>query len=295
MAIDVRQVTASDTAAINRLNIRLAAAGLRHRLADRDPDQVDWTAPDAKPISARLYLAADGQEIRGGVWLREQCFWSDRGAIRAGWAVYPVAESLIDGHAAGVPAGLLFKLLRQQSHLMALGMGGHTGAFAKLLAAARFPGSSVPFLFRLLRPSRVLRRLSIARSTPVRRALADGLAYSGLAWVGNNAVTTARMAIRRRPSNGCTTSVVDRFGDWTDDVWQRAHRSYGLIAFRDCQSLNALYPDDFKALVRLRVQREGNDVGWVIARWSGTCRRLRTGRYRNRAGTTAPAAPRCHG
>jgi len=266
VAIEVREFAAGDVPSIDRLNGRLAAGGQPHRVGALDVDRVERQRREAMPIRARLYVAAEEDEIRGTVWLREQCFWSDGGAIRAGWAVYPVAESLVNGQAAGVPASLLFKLRREQPHLMALGMGGHTGSFAKLLAAARWPGSLVPFFFRILRPSRVLRRLAYARSTRVRRLVADGLAYSGAAWAANNVLTAARAAVGRGTRRPSTATAVDRFGDWADAIWDRSRRSYGLIAFRDSGSLNALYPDDFNRLTRLRVQVHGDDIGWACVR-----------------------------
>ena len=41
---------------------------------------------EREPIVARLYLAADGPEVRGGVWLKEQLFWSGGEPARVGWA-----------------------------------------------------------------------------------------------------------------------------------------------------------------------------------------------------------------
>ena len=161
---------------------------------------------------------------------------------------------------------MLFKVLRQQPLLMALGMGGHVGRFAKLLAAAGWTGSSLPFFFRLLRPARVLRQLRDIRTTRLRRAVADGLAYSGLGWSGAKLVHAACAATRSKPPRAYTSSLVGRFDTWTDELWQRCRDSYGFIAVRDSRALNALYPEGFNALVRLRVQRDGRDIGWVCVR-----------------------------
>ena len=252
--------------AIERLNGRLAAAGLPHRVGRESPGQSDAPSLDHEPIVERLYVAADDEEIRGGVWLKEQVFWSAGRPVRVGWAKYLVAESLIDARAAGVPAGLLFTLLRQQPHLMGLGMGGHSGPYARILAAARWSNSSVPFFFCLIHPSRVLRHLAYARTTSARRMLADGLAHSGLAWAGNKLLAGACAAFRRRPTRGYTCSVVTRFDAWADDLWERCRDSYGFMAVRDSRALNALYPEGFRSLTRLRVQQSGRDVGWICAR-----------------------------
>lgn len=266
MSIVVRRYQAGDAAAIDRLNRRFVAAGLPHRVDCEDVRGGEEPSLDEQPIIARLYVAANAQEVHGGVWLKEQLFWSEGRPVRVGWVEYPVAESLMDGAAAGVPTSLLFTLLRQQPQLMALGMGGHAGPLARLLAAARWDGSSVPFFFGLLRPSRVLRQLSHARTTCTRRMVADGLAYSGLGWIAYKLVSGACAAIRARPPRGYRSVVVDRFGGWADDLWARCRDSYGFIAVRDSRALNSLYPDGFACLARLRVQHGARDVGWICAR-----------------------------
>ena len=266
MTVVVRRFRTADAPAIERLNGRLAAAGLPHRVGHEDSRSGEERRLDTEPIIQRLYVAAAGEEIRGGVGLREQLFWSEGRPVRVGWTVYPVAESLIDGKAAGVPASLLFSLLRQEPHLMALGMGGHAGSFAKILAAARWAGSSLPFFFSLLHPSRVLRHLAYARTTRLRRMLADGVAASGLAWTANKLLAGARAVMRGRPARQCTYSVVDRFDAWADHLWERCRDSYGFIAARDSRALNSLYPESFRCVTRLRVQSSGRDLGWICAR-----------------------------
>jgi hypothetical protein len=262
--IEVRRFRDTDVAAIVGLNARLAAARLPHDVGWEE--RIGEPTLQTQPIIERLYVAAQGDEVRGGVWLKEQMFWSHAGLIRAGWAKYPVSESLIDGSAAGVPASLLFGLLRQQPNLMALGMGGHSGPFARLLAAMRWTSSPVPFFVRLLRPARVLRQIAYARKTRLRRLAADALAWSGLASGTTRALSALRAATAPNPAMACVISVAPRFDAWVDDLWERCRGSYGFVAVRDSRALNALYPERFNRLTRLRVQREGVDIGWICPR-----------------------------
>ena len=264
MSIEVRRFRDSDVPAIVGLNARLAAARLPHDVGREE--RTGEPTLQTQPIVERLYVAAQGDEVRGGVWLKEQMFWSHAGSIRAGWAKYPVSESLIDGSAAGVPASLLFGLLRQQPNLMALGMGGHCGPFARLLSAMRWTISPVPFFVRLLRPARVLRQISYVRRTRLRRLSADALAWSGLASATTRALSALRAVTAPDPAGECVISAVPRFGEWVDDLWERCRGSYGFVAVRDSHALNALYPERFNRLTRLRVQREGGDIGWICPR-----------------------------
>jgi hypothetical protein len=123
----------------------------------------------------------------------------------------------------------------------------------------------VPFFVRVLRPARVLRRLSYARKPRLRRLAADGLAYSGLAWAANSLVAAAH-AIGTSASDGYTISPASRFGTWADEIWEQCRDEYGFVAVRDSIALNSLYPENFNRLVRLIVQRNGTVVGWICPR-----------------------------
>jgi hypothetical protein len=265
-AIQVRRFTAADVPAIQRLDARLAAAGVPHRIGCQDARADGDPSLDREPIIERLYVAAAGDEIRGGVWLKEQMFWSDEGPLRVGWPKYLIAESPVNGMRAVVPASLLFSLVREQPRLLALGMGGTSGPFARLLAAARWNGSAMPFFAAFVRPSRVLRNLSCVRTTWLRRAIADALSYSGLASAAGHLLSVSRAGRRTRAIRKYSGTVVDRFGDWADEVWEQCRDAYSFIAIRDSRAANALYPDGLKCLTRLRVRNDDGDVGWICAR-----------------------------
>lgn len=260
MKIAFRRFRPDDEAAIERLNRRLAAAGLPHRLGGERPDAGEPDLDDA-PLIERLFVATQDHEIRGAVWLKEQRFWCREGVVRAGWMIYPVSESLFDRRFAGVPGTLLFGLLRQQPRLMALGMGGEAGPFARLLASARWDHKLVPFWFRPVDIARCLQQVRAVRPTRPRRILADVLARSGLGRLGLAAVSRLRGS--SAPSPAGKVETVERFGPWADALWERERSAYRLAAERDSRALNALYPNDFVPVTRLRVRGGGRDLGWV--------------------------------
>lgn len=258
--LSVRLFRADDLDAIKRLNQRLASGGAADRMF---PGRTNGSDEDG-PLRSRLFVAADGSEIRGGVWLREQEFWVSGQAVRAGWVKYPVAESLVDAEFAGVPAALILHLRREQPRLMALGLGGHRGPFAQLLNAMRWTGSIVPFYFRVVRPARVLRRLSYLRTTPVRRLALDGLAYSGLSWVFNKALVGARTLRSEKPAEH-SAAVAETFESWADAIWATSRSRYGFVASRSVPTMNAAYPEGAPGLARLRVSSPDREIGWVCA------------------------------
>lgn len=259
----IRRFEPDDGDALERLNQRLAAGGAVDRVYPEDPGTPTPERDADAPIQLSCFVARDDDEVRGSVWLKEQQFRVKGGDERFGWAKYPVAESLVDSRFAGVPAGLTLKLARAQPRSMALGLGGHGGPFARVLAAMRWQGSTIPFFAKLVRPARVLRHLAYLRQTAWRRALLDIAAVSGLGWLGARAASFAVALGAPRHRAGATTRVVESFGSWADTLWEQCRDEYDFLAVRSAAALEAGYPRSFANLVRLRVQRDGGDLGWL--------------------------------
>jgi hypothetical protein len=176
---------------------------------------------------------------------------------------YPVSESLVDSRFAGVPAHMVLAFLKMQPHLMALGMGGRNAPFARLLAGLGWKSSTVPFLFRVARPHRVLTRLAYLRGRPWLRAAMDAAAWSGAAWAAHRLVLAT--AHRVAESSRLAVTTEPRFTPWADPVWEACRDEYRALAVRDARTLDCIYPGSFEALERLRVSRAGSDVGWICA------------------------------
>ena len=260
-----RRFEPGDAAAIARLNERLARGGSAHRVYPEDAAHRDTGEDGTTGLRERLFVIAQGPEIRAGCFLREQPFAIGGDVVSAGWTKYPVAESLVDRAHAGVPGSLLFGLLRTQPRLMALGMGGHDNPWAKLLAAMRFTGSSIPFYVMPNHPSRVLRELPQLQRTPWRRAAAQLLGRTGIGWAALSAAAAVRRVRGPRRPAGYVVHAEPGFGEWADEVWNRAGASYGALAVRSARVLRGLYDGDaFRGVTRLRVERDGQTVGWAV-------------------------------
>lgn len=254
----VRRYEEADRERIERFNARLRVGGASWEVYPEGPGD----SMSEEPVRSRLFVAEMDDEVHGAVWLREHEFWVDGKPVRLGWAKYPVSESLVDPRHGGVAGALIIKLMREQPLLMSLGMGGHGGAFARLLASMRWVTDEVPFFVSIVRPSRVLRHLTHLRGTPVRRAVLDVLAFSGLGWAGWTALSGVRAltaGVRPAPLD---VEVVDRFGSWADDLWQDTRGTYGLVARRDVAMLDVVFPSAMP-VERLRLRRAGRDIGWA--------------------------------
>jgi hypothetical protein len=263
--LEVRRFRESDRPGIERLNRRLAAAGAADRVYPED--SVAEGSPELArdgAISERLLVAAEGSEVRGGVWLKEQDFWVGGRVERMGWAKYPVAESLISADYAGVPGALLIQLLREQPRLLALGMGGHDGPFARFLARMRWQGQTIPLFLFPCRPSKVLREFGGRLASPLTRTLSRVVAATGAAEL----VVAGRGWIRARPPGAprrfLEVQAVNQFGSAADDLWLRLRDRYGFLASRDSGTLAGMYPSRSRGVTRLMVSRQGAGIGWLV-------------------------------
>jgi hypothetical protein len=255
--VKVRRFQAGDAEPIARLNARLRARNV--------PDVV-WPEGAHQEIESsvreRLFVAEDSGEVRGAVWLKEQVFRIRGRDVVCGWLKYPIAESLIDPRYSGVPGSLIVQCLREQPRLFALGLGGHETPLARMLKALRWTGTTVPMLVRLVHPARSLRQLAPLRRTGPRRAAADGLAFTGAAWLALRALDLVRRARSPRPAHGYAAEAYDQLGSWADDIWLRCRDRYEFVAGRDPATVESMLPVS-PDIVRLRIRRGAETVGWA--------------------------------
>ncbi|RJQ69647.1 MAG: hypothetical protein C4519_21570, partial [Desulfobacteraceae bacterium] len=266
--MNIRRYHPSDNTAISRLNLRLEQGGAADRVYPENGDAFGRAQQEQGPVSTRLWVAADGSEVRGGVWLKEHAFWAADKSLQAGWVKYPVAESIVDRQYGGVPGAMIFKLVRQQPNLMAIGMGGHHQPIARIFSALGWKGHTLPLYFYISNPSKVLRECSFLRNSPAKRMLADLLAYSGAGWAGGKIFMASRRTLGCMLSGPCQTETVQQFDTWADSIWERGKHHYKLVAVRDSEMLNAFYPNSLPSITKLRISQGKQNIGWAcVARF----------------------------
>ena len=253
----VRRFAADDLAPIARLNDRLRAGGASDVVYPEGAEQHRGGG-----VRERMFVADDGGEIRGAVWLREQTFRAAGEDVTCGWLKYPVAESLVDPRFNGVPASLIVHCLREQPRLFALGLGGHETPLARMLTALRWTGRTVPMLTRVVRPGHVLRKAPALRRTWWRRLGADLAAWTGAAASGGFVLDVPSRLRRRHARAPYDAQSCERLGPWADALWEATRDEYGFLAGRDAATVAALMPRT-PDISWLRVRRSGADVGWA--------------------------------
>lgn len=248
MPIEIVPFSAELRSVVREFNGRLDAAGVEEGL--RLPAD-----PHAEMLpGSQSYLALEDGVVRGGYTLRPQKF-SFRGEIRC-VAHYrlPVSEGIIDKRFALVGALLLRDALQKEPLLYALGMGGYQQPLPRMLQAAGWSLSPIPFYFRVVHPARFLRQIRAARGSRWRLLLMDLAASTGAGWLGLHAIQRLRTH-----TAAAAFSEVAEFGLWADELWEVVHRAYGMIGMRNAEELRQLYPQSNPRFLRIQTA-----AGWAV-------------------------------
>jgi hypothetical protein len=261
MAVRVEPYAAPWLPAVRDFNARVRAAGAAPGFLLDETGSAN--GHNAGALAKDRYLAVDGGHVRGGFMLQRQPFWIGGAVRRVANYQAPISEALIDRRYAYLGMLMLKEALREDPFMFCLGMGGLDRPLPRMLAAMKWTLSPVPFLFRIVRPWRVLRGLPSLRGTPRRRLAADAAAFSGLGALAVGALhLRARIGTRRAPA--LDADRVPTWGAWADEVWEASRAQDALAAVRDVAGLTALYPPEDARNICVRMTDGARVVGWAV-------------------------------
>jgi hypothetical protein len=250
--------------AVRAFNQRLARAGAPWRFPESAAP--DWLPQaDGVPVWQEYFLLLEDDAVRGAYVLKRQDAVVGLGPAsrRVGSFYWPLSEGTIDPTYALVAPRLLQAALQDEPLLFLVGMVGRDRPIARLVRALGWRLSSVPFYFKPVRPGRFLRELRYVRRRAGVRFALDLASATGVAWLGLTLVDLALRAGARRPA-AVRIDEVPRFGDWADAIWAANAPRYSFVGGRDAAALNATYPPESGAFIRLRVARGDRAIGWAV-------------------------------
>jgi hypothetical protein len=245
---------------VKAFSSRLKAAGAQdwYRIPEKNTPGW-WPRVDGGNIYQEYFLAVENGFVRGFYSLihRDFSFRGETGPV--GYFLYPISEGTVDSKFAWVAPQMLGSALKARPLLLT--NPGLSGVFLEMLKALGWSIEPVPFYFKVNRPARFLREMRSFRSTRVRRLMTDIAAATGL---GSLALTTLQTARSKRGRSNSRAEVVQSFSSWADDLWNDCKGRYGMIALRDSQALNILYPLGSERVLRYRVYQGDNVLGWAV-------------------------------
>jgi hypothetical protein len=250
---------------VEQFNQRLQSAGAEADLVFYERAVPRWLPPAANPaLYNEFFLALDNGIVRGGYALKHQMFSFADGSIReVGYYHHPLSEGIVNRAHAIVGSLLLRDAMQRSPLLYCLGMGGYERPLPKMLVRLGWGHCLIPFYFQIVHPARFLKQMQALRTSAGRRLLMDVAAYSGLGWAISGTLQFLQR-LRAPHSDVCQIDVIDEFGPWADELWQRSKDAYTLCAVRDSTTLRSLYPAGDHHFSRMRVRQHGKDIGWAV-------------------------------
>jgi hypothetical protein len=266
MPIVIEPYRAEHEAAVHEFNSRLQAAGAEPDLVFFTHAEPRWLPrKQSEELYQEFFVAIENGVVRGGYALKHQNFcFADGSVRRIAYYHHPLSEGIVNKSYAALGALLLKDAMNRSPLLYCLGMGGYDRPLPKMLVRLNWAHCAVPFYFRVVRPSRFLRQMQALRGSSARRVFMDFAALSGAGWLG----TRVFQAVRRLQAPNLqpfSSETFESFSEWADSLWQQCKSAYALTAVRDFCTLRLLYPASESHLMRLRVQRNGRDIGWAVA------------------------------
>jgi hypothetical protein len=216
---------------------------------------------ESRSLYQELLLVVHHGEVHGGYMLTHNVFSLQGELISVACGPqFNLSEGIINRTFGMVGVFQLQDALHRQPLMYALGIGGMHEPQAKLLGAMGWTLYPVPLYFRVLNVSRFFADITYIRNRKAARVVLD---CAGSRVLSSLAIRVAQLRSSKADSSVRVESVRE-FGPWADAVWEKCKSKYSLVSLRDAQTLNVLYPRSDSRFLRLRVSREGQDIGWVV-------------------------------
>ena len=270
MAIVIQSYRPEHEAAVAEFNQRLRLAGEDENMVFYRSAQPRWLARTSESrIYNEFFVAVDDGIVRGGYALKSQEFFFPDGQIRSiGYYHHPLSEGIVNKAHAIVGMLLLRDAMQRAPLLYCLGMDGYDHPLPQMLVSLGWAHCLVPFLFRIVNPSRFLRNMQTLRSSPLRKFLLDLAAYSGAGWAGSKLFHGYRALAAPRPlaAECCEVASFDTVdvAESLQFLWEQAQQTCSFTAVRNAEALRTLYPAEQTHLTRLVAKRGGFAIGWAV-------------------------------
>ncbi|MEA2540988.1 MAG: hypothetical protein QOH35_2354, partial [Acidobacteriaceae bacterium] len=245
---------------VRALNERLRAGGERK-----------WRFPESHlprfpKVNGRnpyqeLFVVVHHGEVRGGYIVTHSRFALRNEIVSV--ACGPqlnISEGLVNQYYSMVGVMQVQDILQRQPLSYGLGIGGLQTGQAKLLSAMGWTLFPVALSGRIISTSNFLANLEYLRHRPGFGFALELLRGSRLGTLGIR-LAQARVPVSIR---FVCSERVSEFGQWADTIWEQCRTKYSLVAVRDRDTLNRLYPPSDSRFIRLKISRSGDVLGWVV-------------------------------
>ena len=265
MAFAIKPFTEDLIPAVKDLNRRLTVGGAPPQFRFPEHPRPEWLPKISdRRIYQEYFVLVDNGNVRGGYSLKRQDFYLLGRIQSIGYCHWPISEGMVNKTYAPVALHMLRSVLQAHPIMYGLGMSGYdAGPLPKILKALAWSFHLVPFHFRVNRPQRFLSEIRGLRKKPTHRLLMHLAAVTGTGALGLRLLQSLRT---RQTAPDAEAEPVNGFSAWADTLWEECKNRYAMVAVRDSETLNILYPANSKRFLSYKVTREGAVLGWLVIR-----------------------------
>lgn len=263
MSIVIKPYSKDLIEAVIDFNERLKKGGSTFRLPRSNIPEWLPKIENRKIYQEYLLAIQDNSIVRGGYCLKHQEFSFNGDIIPIGVPIFPLSEGIIDKTYNFVALQLLTDALKRQPLLYGLGLGGKEEPIYKIYKALGWSIISIPFYFKVNHPVNFLRKISYLRKKRFNKLMLDFLAITGFGFIVIKLIQFL-LTNKENNKNSLSFEIVKTFSTWTDELWEECKTLFSMIAVRDSNVLNILYPSDNDKFIRLKISLKNCVIGWVV-------------------------------
>jgi hypothetical protein len=258
-AIVVRPLTEDLIPAVRDFNSRLDGADAPREFRFPESHISTWLPKTDHRRLYEEYFALLEKDIVLGCYIFKHQDFSFHGAVRSiGFWHWPISEGMVNNKYFWVAPRMLETGLKAEPLLYGLNM---TDQLTRLLTNFGWSVCQVPLYFKVNCPGRFLREIRVLRKTKARQLVATLAAGTGIGELALRILQSARTTSGPRNEQA---EVVRGFSGWADDLWNAGNGSYAMIAVRDSEALNTLYPASSNRFLCYKVTRGSTVLGWAV-------------------------------
>ena len=262
MAINIVEFTEQYEVEVDSFNDRLSSNNIPFSFPSKAKKYESDDLGENRYPTEYYYLAVDeAGKVHGGYIYQEHQFVLKGATYIFGCMKLPLSEGIIDKAYNMVGIMLVRHALTINPFVYALGMGGEEGPFAKLLRAMGWQITLIPFYFSILNSTNFLRNINVLRTNHFRSRMLDFTASCGLGWLVH-ALFESIISIKNIRTRKASSVLINRFAEWTDEIWNSVSTEYPFVSVRDAATLNRIYRIDSTRFKHMKIIQSDKVIGW---------------------------------
>jgi hypothetical protein len=258
-AIVLRPLTEDLVPAVRDFNSRLDTADAPREFRFPECHTSRWLPKvDHRRLYEEYFALLEKNIVRGCYIFKHQDFSFDGGIRSIGFWHWPISEGIINNKYSWVASRMLATALKGQPLIYGLALNDQ---LTRLLTSLGWSICRVPFYFKVNSPRRFLRQIRVLQKTKPRQLMANFAARTG---IGGLALKIMQCAQAIGGPNDEKAEDVHGFAAWADDLWKACKGQYAMIAVRDSETLNILYPASSNRFLCYKITRGSAVLGWAV-------------------------------